>query len=288
MSSRSATSCWNARPSAGRSPCSRLNSMRMKNSPPSGSVECWSELMMFAPEAARNPATAATIPCRSGQLISSRPRTALCAVALLELLARPAPARVVAAEVRVLVDAPLRDHGHVVPWGLAGLAVGVRLILERAARVGERAQTGRRLRRGIPLRGRRLLLRAVAVRALDLGLDVVDHAREVGPDRVHQVVEEREGLVLVGHERLDLGEPAQVDALAQVVHVVEVLAPALIDDLEHQVALQRAHELVAELLLALVVERQRVLDQHPLELLAVGARAVDLLGAEVHLIDLLE
>ena len=36
--------------------------MRMKNSPPSGSVECWSELMMLAPEAARKPATAATIP----------------------------------------------------------------------------------------------------------------------------------------------------------------------------------------------------------------------------------
>src|SRR3954451_4302254 len=289
MSSRSATSCWNARPRACRSPWARLNSMRMKNSPPSGSVECWSELMMFAPEAARKPATAATIPCRSGQLISSRPRTGpLGAVALLELLARAAPARVVAAEVRVLVDPPLGDHGHVVPWGLAGLAVGVRLILERAARVGERAQTGRRLLRGIPLRGRRLLLRAVAVRALDLDLDVVDHAREVGPDRVHQVVEEREGLVLVGHERLDLGEPAQVDALAQVVHVVEVLAPALIDDLEHEIALERAHELLAELGLALVVERHRVLGEQPLELLAVDRRAVDLVRAEVDLVDLLE
>ena len=60
-------------------------------------------------------------------------------------------------------------------------------------------------------------------------------------------VEEREGLVLVGDERIDLGEPAQVDALAQVVHVVEVLAPALVDDLQQQVALQRAHELLAEL-----------------------------------------
>src|SRR3954468_18345644 len=131
MSSRSATSCWKARPRACRSPCARLNSMRMKNSPPSGSVECWSELMMFAPEAARKPATAATIPWRSGQLISSRPRTApvLGAVALLDLLARAAPARVVAAEAGVLVDAPLRDDGHVVPWRFAGLAVGVRLVV---------------------------------------------------------------------------------------------------------------------------------------------------------------
>ena len=51
--------------------------MRMKNSPPSGSVECWSELMMFAPEAARKPATAATMPWRSWQVISRRPFTQL-------------------------------------------------------------------------------------------------------------------------------------------------------------------------------------------------------------------
>jgi hypothetical protein len=88
---------------------------------------------------------------------------------------------------------------------------------------------------------------------------VVDHPREVRPDRVHQVGEEVEGLVLVGHERVDLGEPAQVDALAQVVHVVEVLAPALVDDLQQQIALQRAHELLAELLLAAVVQADRVL-----------------------------
>ena len=57
-------------------------------------------------------------------------------------------------------------------------------------------------------------------------------------------------LVLVGDERIDLGEPAQVDALAQVVHVVQVLAPVVVDDLQQQVALERAHELLAELLLA--------------------------------------
>ena len=76
----------NARPSAARSPCSSVNSIRMKNSPPSGSVECWSELMMFAPEAARKPATAATIPWRSGQVMSRRPFMRL------RRLLRPAPA----------------------------------------------------------------------------------------------------------------------------------------------------------------------------------------------------
>src|SRR5215218_2036253 len=49
-----------------RSPSTR-NSMRMKNVPPSGSVECWSELRMFASLSNRNPETAATIP-RSSEL----------------------------------------------------------------------------------------------------------------------------------------------------------------------------------------------------------------------------
>ena len=66
------------------------------------------------------------------------------------------------------------------------------------------------------------------------------------PDAVHQVAEEREGLVLVGDQRVDLGEAAQVDALAQVVHVEQVLAPAFVDDLQQQEALERAHQLLAE------------------------------------------
>jgi hypothetical protein len=46
--------------------------MRMKNAPPSGSVECWSEETMLASRAARKPETAATMPWRSGQAISRR------------------------------------------------------------------------------------------------------------------------------------------------------------------------------------------------------------------------
>ena len=70
-----------------------------------------------------------------------------------------------------------------------------------------------------------------------------------------------EALVLVGHEGVDLGEAAEVDALAQVVHVVQVLAPALVDDLEQHEALERAHELGPELLLAVVVGVDDVLAQ---------------------------
>jgi hypothetical protein len=54
-----------------RSP-SRWNSIRMKKVPPSGSVECWSELRMFASWSERKPETAATMPCLSGHDTSSR------------------------------------------------------------------------------------------------------------------------------------------------------------------------------------------------------------------------
>src|SRR5215203_4280769 len=202
-------------------------------------------------------------------------------VALLELLARPAPARVVAAELLVGLDAALLDgRGDQLALLVDRAVVGVGLVLGRPARVLQPLRPARAVagRRG----------RAFAVLGLDGDLDVVDEPREVRPDGVHQVLEERERLVLVGDDRLDLGEPAQVDALAQVVHVVEVLAPALVDDLHQQVALQRAHQLLAELLLALAVQLERVLDQQLDELRAVDLLAVELLDAEVDVEDLVE
>ena len=45
----------------------------------------------------------------------------------------------------------------------------------------------------------------------------------------------------------------QVDALLEVVHLLEVLAPALVDDAQHHLALDLAHRLVAELVLAALV-----------------------------------
>ena len=46
-----------------------------------------------------------------------------------------------------------------------------------------------------------------------------------------------------------------MDPLAQVVHVVEVLFPALIDRLQQQVALKRAHQLITKLFFARIIER---------------------------------
>ena len=64
-----------------------------------------------------------------------------------------------------------------------------------------------------------------------------------------------EALALVLHQRVALGVRPQADALAQVVHLVEVLAPLAVEHGEQHAALELAHDLVAELLLAAVVRR---------------------------------
>src|SRR4051794_36587485 len=219
-------------------------------------------------------------------------------VTLFKFLARAAPARVVAADLLGRLDAPLLHRRGVIDpvdreavgpdRHVAGrLGQRARLRGRAAARVrylgGARRAAARRDRRP-----RLVLLRRDAVLALDLDLDVEDHPREVRPDRVHEVREELERLVLVGDDRLDLGEPAQVDPLAQVVHVVEVLAPAVVDDLQDQEPLERAHELVAELGLAAVVEAERVGGQALDQVLAVEVLALHDLGRERRRPDVVE
>ena len=103
-----------------------------------------------------------------------------------------------------------------------------------------------------------------------------DDPGELLPDGVHEVAEHREALVLVGDQRVDLGEAAQMDALAQVVHLVQVLFPAVVDDLEQDLALQVAHQLRAQFLLAALVGGQSVLGQDARDLLAARTREVEL------------
>jgi hypothetical protein len=83
-------------------------------------------------------------------------------------------------------------------------------------------------------------------------------------------------LAAVLDERVLLGEGAQVDALAEVVHRLEVLAPALVDGLEDDEALDLARELGAERLLALLVRLESVVDELLGQRLALGD--VDLLA----------
>ena len=189
-------------------------------------------------------------------------RDGLGAVALLVLLARTAPAGVVAADLLVL---GLDDRGRV------GAPGRCRCLRSGAPRRRRRPRPppwrppprwASRDRRGPLLAaGARVLDVAAAagllgaehllgLGRLDVDLDVEDHPDELLPDRGHELLEHVVALVLVRDQGVDLGEAAQVDALAQVVHLVEVLAPAVVDDLEQDLALEVAHQLLAELLLA--------------------------------------
>ena len=81
------------------------------------------------------------------------------------------------------------------------------------------------------------------------------------PDRLPELLEEGMPLAAVLDERVLLRERAEVNALAEVVHRLQVLAPALVDDLEDHVALDVAGELGGELLLPLGVRLERVVDE---------------------------
>src|SRR4051794_12705557 len=239
---------------------------------------------------------------RGTMKVTAVPTAPSGAVALFKFLARPAPARVVAPDLLGRLDPPLLDRRgdlvrrlhRVAVRADAGRAGAARRLGERARLRGPDAARVRDLpgaRRAAARRDARprlVLLRRRAVLALDLHLDVEDHPREVRPDGVHQVGEQLERLVLVGDDRLDLGEPAEVDALAQVVHVVKVLAPAVVDDLQQQEPLQRAHQLVAELRLAAVVQADRVGHQPLDELLAVEVLRRHLVGRQRRRPDVVE
>ena len=86
-------------------------------------------------------------------------------------------------------------------------------------------------------------------------------------------------LALVLDERVALGHGAQSDALLEVVHLVEVLAPAAVHHRQQHTALELVQPLLAELLLALLVGELRVGEDLLLEL----ARLEVLLAA--HLVD---
>ena len=78
---------------------------------------------------------------------------------------------------------------------------------------------------------------------------------------VEHVGEELERLALVLLLRILLRIAAQVDALPQVVELGEVVAPVLVERLQHQAALELAHELGPDLRLLARVLRERGVDQ---------------------------
>src|SRR5438309_2638330 len=151
-------------------------------------------------------------------------------VALLELLPRPAPARIVAAELRV----GRRGGGDRAP--------------SVAAHGRERAL---RLRLALLDPGLLLLFALRLLRGLHRhAQDRLGHAAR---DPAGHLPEERVRLALVRDERILLAIAAEVDALAQLLHGGEVLDPVRVDGPQEDPALDDARELLAELGLAALV-----------------------------------
>ena len=92
---------------------------------------------------------------------------------------------------------------------------------------------------------------------------------EVVLDEAHHGLEHVEALTLPLGERVLLAHGAEVDALAQVVHLVEVLAPVLVDHRQHHAPLDLAEVLGADRLLLRLVQIERVVDEELDERVAV-------------------
>src|SRR5688572_11295480 len=171
-------------------------------------------------------------------------------VTLLELLARAAPAGVVAAELLVLaLHDLLRVHG--LSRSRDGAGGRGRPAADSSSRDRARARRGLVLVRepaAVLLAG---LLQHL--RVLRRKLRVEERADDLFADLEAELLEHPVAFAAVLDERVLLRERAEVDALAQVVHVLEVLAPAAVDDLERHVALEVAHQVDAELLLLVPV-----------------------------------
>ncbi len=132
--------------------------------------------------------------------------------------------------------------------------------------------------RGLVLVGQRLRRLGMLERLLGLillHLDVEQRQHDLFLDRAAQLLEHDMALAPVLDERVLLGHRAQVDPLAQIVHRLEMLPPAGVDDLEDHEPLDLAHQLRPEALLAVVVRVERVLGELLHERLA---RDVDLLA----------
>ena len=98
-----------------------------------------------------------------------------------------------------------------------------------------------------------------------LDLEVVEVADRLLLDLPHHRLEHLVALALVLDQRVALGHGAQADAVLEVVHLVQVVAPAAVEHLQHDAALELARRRLAERLLALLVRDPRVREDLALE-----------------------
>src|SRR5579859_7947965 len=161
----------------------------------------------------------------------------LSPVTLLEFLARAAPARVVPP------DLTCRTRGGR-PRCRRGADRCARALLRRAvAPVARAVRVARPALEHLAHHRRRRRRRGVA-----LHRDPEDARDDRGLDAVAKLVEHLERFVLVLDQRVALAVGAKPDALAELLHLGQVLHPLPVDGAQHHVALDQRHQVRADLL----------------------------------------
>ena len=84
-------------------------------------------------------------------------------------------------------------------------------------------------------------------------LDVHDVANEFRIDRIDHLAEHVETFTLPFRRWISLTHRTKVDTFTQVIHGVEVVAPSLVDEAQHDLTFDRPHRLGTDCLLALLV-----------------------------------
>src|SRR4029079_12844347 len=115
----------------------------------------------------------------------------------------------------------------------------------RGARLGATARFDRAARLSLGRRGRRRATAALSARRrrgrssrfIALDLHVEELLADVAADAAHHLAEDHEAFLLVLLLRILLAVAAQADALAQGLHRLEVIDPALVDLLQVKAAL---------------------------------------------------
>src|SRR5919204_952162 len=172
-------------------------------------------------------------------------------------LTRPAPARIVAAD---LTRRTGRTYGYSCGRDAHRRGGATLLRFGPTARPVRAVELGRPALGDVPHQRRSGRRGSVA-----LDLDAVDGGDDVGLDPVAQLVEHLESLVFVLDQRVALAVCPQADALAEVLHLRQVLHPLPVDRAQHDVALDHRHEVGPNLFYLAVVSlgrrRVEVLDQ---------------------------
>src|SRR5437660_1096244 len=186
------------------------------------------------------------------------------AVTFLVFLPASARARIVAAYLRLVVAE--RRHLCVVAADACGLTCRPAAAAELGCLCGRAAERGHRLSRaaaedqrgpGAPDGTRRRRLLAVAQHRTEpphVTDDFLVHA-------VFHSLEERKALFLVLNQRIALAVAAQADPFLEMVEAVEVILPLLVDDLQHDVALDALQYFAADQFFFFVVRRDDFLPE---------------------------